>query len=357
MRRRDRSATGDSGVTRRAAIGAAIALAAALVAGCSQAGNAADRPVPVRLGYLPNITHAPGVAGVEQGFFTEQLGSAGELRPTTFKAGPEAVEALFSGALDMAYVGPNPAINAYQRSGGEAIRIVAGSTSGGAALVVKPDINSAADLEGKTLATPQLGNTQDVALRTWLAGEGFETDFEAGGDVSIRPQENAQTLETFRSGNISGAWVPEPWATRLVQEGDGKVLVDEATLWPGGRYVTAHLVVRKAFLDAHPDLVARMLEAHVRSIGFLDADPAAGQAVVNAGIEKLTGKALPDDVIRAAWPHLTFTEDPVAASLHKSAEDAAATGLLESTDIDGIYDLGPLNSILQAQGRQPVADT
>lgn len=341
---------------RLTAIGAAAALVAVILSGCSQAGRAATEPVPVRLGFLPNITHAAAIAGVAEGFYAERLGAAGELRATTFKAGPEAVEALFSGVLDMAYVGPNPAINAYQRSHGEAVRIVAGATAGGAALVVNKDVDSAADLEGRVLATPQLGNTQDVALRTWLADQGFETDFEAGGDVSIRPQENAQTLETFRSGEIDGAWVPEPWATRLVQEGGGKVLVDEASLWPAGRYVTTHLIVRKAFLDAHPDLVSRMLEAHVRSTDYLNTDPAARE-VVNEGIGSLTAKALPDDVIRAAWPNLDFTVDPVAGSLHESAADAAATGLLESSDIAGIYELGPLNAVLRAQGRPMMSDT
>lgn len=350
----DGTGAGSGRIALLAYTGAVVALAA-ILAGCSQAGEAATAPVPVRLGFLPNITHAAAIAGVAEGFYAEQLGSAGELRATTFKAGPEAVEALFSGALDMAYVGPNPAINAYQRSDGEAVRIVAGSTSGGAALVVSQDIDTPADLEGRVLATPQLGNTQDVALRTWLADQGFETDFEAGGDVSIRPQENAQTLETFRSGGIDGAWVPEPWATRLVQEGGGKVLVDEASLWPAGGYVTTHLIVRKAFLDAHPDLVSRMLEAHVRSIDYLNADPAARE-IVNRGIGKLTAKALPDDVIRAAWPNLVFTVDPVAASLHESAADASAVGLLESSDIDGIYELEPLNAVLQAQGRPTVAD-
>lgn len=330
-----------------------ITLAGLLLSSCGQIGWAAttDTGIPVRLGYFPNITHAPAIVGAQEGFFAEELGPAARFTTSTFKAGPEAIEALFSGALDFAYVGPSPSINAFQKSKGEAMRIVAGTTSGGASLVVTPGITSTSDLTGKVVATPQLGNTQDVALRAWLADQGLGTDAQGGGDVSIRPQDNAQTLQTFRGGEIDGAWVPEPWATRLVQEAGGKVLVDERSLWPEGRFVTTNLVVRKAFLDAHPDLVARVLRAHVRAIEFVNADPATAQRIVDEAVNDLTGKALPGRVIETAWANLTFTADPIPSSLRKSAEDAHAVGLLESTDVDGIYDLGPLDAVLRAQGQ------
>jgi len=164
---------------------------------------------------------------VESGSFAESLGAGVTFEVSPFNAGGSASEALLNGAIDATFIGPNPAINAFAQSRGAAIRIIAGATSGGAYLVVKPEITSAADLRGKRLGTPQLGNTQDVALRTWLADNGLSTDAQGGGDVSILPQENAQTLETFASGQIDGAWVPEPWATRLVQEGGGTVLIDE----------------------------------------------------------------------------------------------------------------------------------
>jgi NitT/TauT family transport system substrate-binding protein len=277
------------------------------------------------------------------------------LEARSFNAGPEAVEALFSGALDAAYIGPNPAINAFAQSDGEAIRIVAGATSGGAALVVERSITRPADLAGKKLATPQLGNTQDVALRAWLAAQGLSTSLEGGGDVQVLPQANAQTLETFRAGEIQGAWVPEPWATRLVLEGGGRVLVDERTLWPGGKFVTTHLVVRREFLAERPELVTALLRAHVRALDFVNAEPAAAREVVNAGIAKLVGKGLPSGVIERAWQSLEFTVDPLAASLRKSAAAATAVGLLEPVALDGIYELGPLNEILAASGRPPVA--
>jgi NitT/TauT family transport system substrate-binding protein len=321
---------------------------------CGEGGESGAAPSAVRLGYFANVTHAPALVAVEQGFLAEELGPGVALEPRTFNAGPEAVEALFSEALDLTYIGPNPAINAFAQSGGEAIRIVAGATSGGAALVVQPALTKPADLVGKKLATPQLGNTQDVALRFWLKQQGLSANLEGGGDVSVLPQANAQTLETFRAGEIQGAWVPEPWATRLVLEGGGTVLVDERSLWPDGRFVTTHLVVRTRFLTDHPELVAAVLRAHVRAVGFVNAEPTRAREIVNSAIAKLTGKGLPAAVIERAWANLAFTVDPIAASLRKSAEDAAAVGLLEPVSLDGIYELGPLNQILAAEAKPPI---
>jgi NitT/TauT family transport system substrate-binding protein len=314
-------------------------------------------PVTLRLGYFPNITHAAAVAGVERGIFTDKLGPDVDFKTSIFNAGGAATEALFSGAIDATYIGPNPAINAFAKSKGEAIRIVAGATSAGAALVVKPEINSAADLKGKKVATPQLGNTQDVALRAWLLEQGLKTDTQGGGDVSIKPQENGQTLETFKTNQIAGAWVPEPWATRLVREGGGKVLVDERSLWPGGQFVTTHLIVSTAFLKAHPDVVERLVAGHVAATDYVNRNTAEAQDVVNAGITKITGQAMNPETITGAWKNMTFTFDPVASSLHKSADDAKKVGLLAAdTKIDGIYDLSILNKLLTAAGEPPVAD-
>jgi NitT/TauT family transport system substrate-binding protein len=324
---------------------------ASLLAACGGGEEPASGSGSLRLGHFANVTHAPALIALEQGYVAQALGPEVKLETRTFNAGPEAVEALFSEALDACYIGPNPAINAFAQSDGEAIRIIAGATSGGAALVVAPEIAAPADLRGKKLATPQLGNTQDVALRAWLAQQRLRADLEGGGDVSIAPQANAQTLETFRGGLIQGAWVPEPWATRLVLEGGGRVLVDERELWPDGRFVTTHLIVRTAFLAQRPDLVERLLRAHVQAVDFLNAEPAKARGIVNATIGRLTGKELPAAVIERAWQSLSFTVDPIATSLRKSAEDATAVGLLEAVNLDGIYDLNPLNGILAAQGR------
>ena len=324
-----------------------VALVAAACGGDGDTSAQASKPdgVTLRLGYFPNVTHATAIAGVEKGIFARSLGSNVTLETSTFNAGPAAVEALFSNALDATYIGPNPAINAFAKSKGEAIRIISGATSGGAALVVKPSITSAADLEGKKVASPQLGNTQDVALRYWLDTKGLKTDPQGGGDVSIVPQENAQTLDTFKSGQIDGAWVPEPWVTRLVQEGGGKVLVNEKDLWPGGTFVTTHLIVRTAFLKEHPDAVKRLLQGQVEANDWVNQHPAEAQTVVNDGIGRITGKKLSSAAIQGAWQNLTFTNDPIESSLMTSAEHAQKVGLLEKVDLEGIYDLTLLKEV------------
>ena len=176
--------------------------------------------------------------------------------------------------------------------------------------MTKPEITSADDLKGEKFATPQLGNTQDVALRTWLKDEGLSSDTSGGGDVSIVPQANADTLAAFISGDIAGAWVPEPWATRLIQEGGGKVLVDEATLWPEGRYVTTHIIVRTAFLDEFPGTVKAILEGHQAALASIESDPEQAQKDTNAQIEALTEKPLPETCWRPPWKNLTFTDRP-----------------------------------------------
>ncbi|MEJ7764516.1 MAG: ABC transporter substrate-binding protein [Acidimicrobiales bacterium] len=320
--------------------------------GSEQAGpsDGAGRPVTLRLGYFPNVTHATAVAGIEKGIYAQKLGSD-KLSVQTFNAGPAAVEAIFADGLDAAYVGANPAINAFSKSNGEAIRIIAGATSGGASLVVKPSISQPADLRGKRIASPQLGGTQDVALRAWLADKGLKPDTRAG--ASVLPQDNAQTLETFRTGEIEGAWVPEPWATRLVQEAGGKVLIDERSLWPNGQFVTTQLVVRTKFLKAHPATVRRLIEAQVAANDFVNQSPEEAQRLTNQGMEKITGKRLPEAVMEGAWKNLTFTNDPVAASLTESASDAERVGLLEKVDLQGIYDLSILDEVLKAAAQQP----
>lgn len=322
--------------------------------GCSSdsgdQGAAAGKDVTsVRLGYFPNLTHASAIVGVDKGIFQKALGDA-QLEPKTFKDGTEAVEALFADAIDATYIGSGPAINAFQKSDGKALRIVAGATSGGASLVVASDINSPEDLKGKTLSSPKLGNTQDVSLRAWLKEQGYKTDTTGGGDVKIAPQENSLTLDAFKAGTIDGAWVPEPWATRLVQEGDGKVLVDERDLWPNDAFVTTHLVVATTFLEDHPDVVKKLIEGQVEANTFLNENGEEARTIVNAGIKEITGKDLAPAVIDAAWENLEFTNDPISSSLQKAATDAKDATLLETDDIAGIYDLALLNEVLKAAG-------
>ena len=340
-----------STLLRRLALFAAAAILLTACGGDDSSGGSRT----LRLGCFPNVTHAPALVGIQEGLFADALGSDVKLELSYFNAGPEAIESLFNEAIDATFIGPNPAINGYAQSNGEAIRIIAGSTSGGAFLVVRPGIDSVEDLAGTTLATPQLGNTQDVALRAWLAEHGLSVDTAGGGDVSIFPQSNADTLRAFQAGDIDGAWVPEPWATRLIQEGGGVVLVDERDLWPNGAYVTTHLIVRTKFLEENPDLVEDLLRGHLAAIRFINESPAEAQRVTNDAIEEITSARLPDQVIAGAWENLTFTWDPVASSLQKSADDAVAAGLLDPVDLSGIYALDILNRLLTEAGEAEVA--
>ncbi len=331
-----------------------LLLVAFVMSGCSRSSEGQAK---LRLGYFPNLTHATALVGVESGELHTRLAGVATVETSTFNAGPAAVEALLSGALDAAYIGPNPIINAHVKSAGDAIRVIAGATAGGAFFVVAAHVKGPADLRGKKLASPQLGGTQDVALRRWLAQQGLATDAYGGGDVAVVPQENAQTLESFRAGQIAGAWVPEPWATRLLLEGGGKILVDERALWPDGRYVTTHLIVRKAYLEQHPDVVKALLRAHVELTDRIRNDAAKAQKLSIDHVERITGKRLDANVVAKAWQNLEFTSDPMRGSLLRSAEHAAQLDLLkvEGVDLTNVYELAPLNAVLRELGRATVA--
>jgi len=336
-----------------AAVAITVGLGASAGTASARARHQSNEADTVHLGYFPNITHATAIVGVEEGIFQKKLGDV-KLETANFNAGPEATEALLSGAIDATYIGPNPSITAFTQSDG-GIKIISGATSGGAYLDVKPDIKKPKDLEGKIIASPQLGNTQDVALRVWLKDHGFKTDETGGGDVSIRPQDNATTLQAFTSGDIDGAWVPEPWATRLVDEAGGKVLVDEKTLWPKGQYVTTQLIVRRDFLKDNPGVVKKLLEGQVAANAFIAKNRKKAEADVAKGILDITGKEIKPELVTASFDHLTFTNDPIASSLLKSAKNAESVGLLDAVNLNGIYDLKPLNKVLKNSGRTPVS--
>ena len=337
----------------------AIAAATIFLVACGQAVSSAapndDRPLTLRLGYFPNLTHAPALVGIKKGFFASALGSNVTIETHTFNAGGDAITAILSNSIDASFVGPSPTTNGFVQSRGEAIRVIAGSTSGGALLVVRPSITSVAGLKGKTIADPQLGATQDVALRWFLKSNGFATDTAGGGDVSILPQDNAQTLTAFKQGKVDGAWVPEPWASRLVVEGNGKVLVDERDLWPQGKFVTTDLVVRTDFLQAHPKRIQALLEGLHQSIAYLNSTASDSQSVTNDALAELTSKKLASGVVSAAWQHMTFTLDPLASTLKTSADHAHGLGLLANVNLKGLYDLAPLNAVLAAHNEPPVS--
>jgi NitT/TauT family transport system substrate-binding protein len=339
---------------------AAVAGGTLLIAGCSSSSSSSGSgtttnatgggaaPVTVRLGYLANITHAPALIAVKNGYFTQALGSAGTLKTSTYSSGTQETTAILAGQLDAAYVGPNPAINAWQKSGGTAIKIVSGAATGGASIVVKPAISSAAQLKGQSLATPSLGNTQDVALRYWLKQQGLATSATGGGDVSVKPTKpNSAAVLEFKSGQIAGASEPSPYDVQMVQDG-GKVLLSE----PG---VTTVLMVTQSFLSAHPAIVADLLKANIQAINYIKANPSAAAAAANDELAAYTGKPLKAKVLDPAFKEITFTLDPDAASLTEDAQQAVSVGLLKPVDLTGIFDLGPLNALLTAADQPPVS--
>ena len=345
-----------------ARLAAALLAAGVSTLGLAACGSSDDSGGPagpateLRLGYFPNLTHATALVGVAKGYFATALGNT-KLSVQTFNAGPAEMEALTAGDLDAAYVGPNPAINTYVKTHGEVLRIVAGASSGGASLVVRPGINSAADLRGKRIASPQLANTQDVALRTWLRSNGLTpSSATEKGDVEVEPTENATSLQLFQAGRLDGAWVPEPYASRMVLDGGGTVLVNEKSLWPGGRFVTTHLVVRTAFLKQHPESVRALIEGQLNANDWIARNTDAAKQVINDELKRLTQKSLKPAVLDRAFGELTVTNDPLATTLQASADHAVAAGLLTKPDLKGIYDLGPLNQALSARKQPSVSD-
>jgi NitT/TauT family transport system substrate-binding protein len=344
-------------VSRTSFIAILVSLA---VAGCGREGGESEEghgPLTVRAWHFPDIVHSAAMVGRAQGAFEEALGPDVNIQWTVFNAGPSAIEALFAGEVDIGYIGPNPAINGYIKSGGEALRIVCGASSGGAGLVVRKDagIESVADLGGKRIATPQLGNTQDVVCRAWLKSQGFEL-LERGGTVQVIPIRNPDQLTLFLKKEIDGAWTKEPWVARLIDEGGGELFLDERTIWPNGEFVTAHIIVRRGFLEAHPDLVEAFIRAHIMLTEWINSHPEEAQAIINQQIASITGRPLPENVLRDAFTRTTLTYDPITSSLFTSAQWAWEAGFLgkEKPDVSGIYELSILNGILSERGLEPV---
>jgi NitT/TauT family transport system substrate-binding protein len=347
-----------------AAVGGAL-----LLAGCSSAGtdsgtttgatagssstgagnaNNAGTPVTVRLGFLTNITHASALVGLKEGYFTKDLGSAGTVKPTAFASGTQETTALLAGQLDAAYVGPNPAINAWQKSGGTAIKVISGAATGGASLVVKKGVTSAAQLKGQSLATPSLGNTQDVAVRYYLNQHGLSTNTTGGGDVYIKPTTpNSAAVLEFQSGQIAGGSEPAPYDVEMVNDG-GTVLLSETG-------VTTLLVVTQSFLTAHPAVVADLLKAQVEANDFIAMNTAAAEADVNTELAAYTGKPLKSSLVAASFKEITFTNDPDESSLTADASQATSLGLLKAVNLTGLFDLTPLNAALTAAGEPAVS--
>jgi NitT/TauT family transport system substrate-binding protein len=313
----------------------------------------------LRVGHFPNVTHAQaiiahGLSRAGKGWFEERLGPDVQIQWFIYNAGPSAMEAIFARSIDLTYVGPNPAVNAYLKSQGEEIRIVAGGCSGGAALVVQSDgrIKTDADFKGKKIATPQFGNTQDVAARAWLQSKGLRITM-TGGDASVIPTANPDQLALFQGGQMDAVWTVEPWVSRLEQEAKGKIYLEESSLWKdtGGKYVTTHLVSSVKFLKEHPDLLKKWIAAQVELTKWINDHPDGAKKILNDEIKVETTRALPQATLDSAWKRLELTDDPIRASLLKSAQDAYRIGFLkEQPDLSHIYDLKLLNEVLREKG-------
>lgn len=282
----------------------------------------------LRVGYFPNITHAQGVIGSEttregRGWFEQRLGPGVRVRWYAFNAGPSAMEAIFAGSIDLSYVGPNPALNAYIRSGGAEVRLLAGAAEGGAALVVPGNgrIARPADFRGKRLATPQLGNTQDVAARTWLRKQGFRVTL-TGGDVLVVPTANADQLAMFQRGDVDAVWTVEPWVSRLESEAGGRVMLEQRDS------VTTILVAAVRLLRERPLLAERFLRAHRELTAWVAAHPGQAQALVRAGLAADTRRDLPAALVAAAWRRLRFTDRAAESQFDELVADARGAGFL-----------------------------
>jgi len=301
----------------------------------------------IKVGYFANITHAQALIGMAKGYFQKSLGDNVEIQVKTFNAGPSEIEALFAGEIDIGYIGPSPAINGYVKSNGEALRIISGGASGGASLVVQPDVFAAYQkegvkaLEGKKIASPQQGNTQDISLRHYLKENNLIDK------TQIVPIANADQLTMFSLKQLDGAWAPEPWASRLIKEAGGKRLIDERELWPDKKFCTTNIIVSTKFLKEHPDLVKKWLQAHIQTTDWISANLQEAQSIVNSEIERLTTKKLPQELLSEAWQMLSFEIDPLKSSVFTFAGWAFDQGFLgnKEPDLINLYDLNILNEI------------
>lgn len=321
-----------------------------------QAAPTSAAPVPVlRVGHFPNLTHAPVLIARQRQDF-ERAFPGTKIEWKVFPAGPLAVEAIYAGELDMTYIGPTPAVNGYVRSKGKAFQLISGLAQGGAALVSRAGsgFDDPKNMHGRRIATPQLGNTQDLALRHWIAVNGQKPK-DKGGDVDVLPMVAADQLQLFQKGELDGAWAVEPWASRMVSETGGRVLMEESSIWPNGEYATTVLVATRDILTKRPDVVRRWLEVQEGLLAWIAASPDSAKTLANAGLKELTGKALAGPVLDGAWKRLSFTSSPAMPSIETATGWAAELGFLGrgKPDIRHLADLTLLEQARAARAAGP----
>jgi len=294
----------------------------------------------IRVAYFPNINHAVPIIGMEKGTFENQIGNNTVIEPILFDAGPQVIESIFAGSIDIAYVGPGPAINGFLKSEDHNVKILSGAASGGASFIVHPNskIESVADFEGKRIAAPQIGNTQDISLRTYLSENGLKPA-EKGGSVIVLNISNPDIYTLFAKGDIDAAWVPEPTATILVQQLDGKRLFNEEELWPDNRFASVLLIAREEYVKQNPDVINKWLEAHRQTVNWINSNPEQTRIIFIQFMKKETGKSLPDKLVDESLSNLEITSDPIVSSIHIFAKRADSLGYLgrHGYNLDGIF--------------------
>ena len=304
--------------------------------------------VTIRTGHFPNVTHAPALIGRSSGQFEDEFAAEAKIKWITFNTGPEAIEALFANEIDILYVGPNPAVNGFVRSEGKALRVISGVASGGSAFVVRNDSNIAKfeDIRGKRVAAPQKGNTQDVALQHLMGEKGLRSRAR-GGDVDVFYLAGGDQINAILKKQVDAIWTVEPMVSRLVAEANGKILFEEKSLWPDGKYATTLLVARKKFIDEHPDIVEKWVRVHLQIIVWIQKNSGKAKERVNAELKRETGKPLPPDYLNQSFERVRFTGEPMRESVLKSADSAFQMGYLGKTkmDLSGLYDLSFLESV------------
>lgn len=320
-----------------AAITVSVIVIIAVVASINQGFTEEEKTV--RVAFFPNVGHAIPIIGLEKGFFSSNLGQT-TIQTRIFDSGPQAIEALFADSIDLAYVGPGPAINGFLQSEGKDLKILAGAASGGASFVVHPNskIVSIEDLAGKKIAAPQIGNTQDVSLRHLISEIGLKPA-EKGGSVIVLNTANAEIYTLFAKGDIDAAWVPEPWATLLVMQLNGKRLFYEEDLWPAKKFASVLLVGRMEYVQKHPEVVQKWLESHYKTADWINTNKDESKIVFNDFLQKYLGKRLPDEIVSESLDNIEITADPIKDSILIFVERADSLGYLgrHGYDLSGIF--------------------
>ncbi len=289
----------------------------------------------IRIAYFPNIGHAIPIVGIEKGFFEESIGDQAKIETRVFDSGPQAIESLFANSIDVAYVGPGPAINGFLNSENHNVKILAGAASGGASFIVHPnsEINSVSDFAGKKIAAPQIGNTQDVSLRHYLSENGLKPA-EKGGSVIVYNISNPDIYTLFVKGDIDGAWVPEPWATILETELGGKRLFHEEELWPNNEFASVLIIANADYVEKNKTLMNNFLNSHRETAIWINQHPVETRIVFNDFLNSYLGQSLSDDVVDIALSNLVITADPLPDSIFSFAERADALGYLGRNGYD-----------------------